>query len=124
MTAATGGLSSILPVYLSEISSASSRGRTAALLPITLNCSLLFAALVAQCVASDTVHGWQWAYLWGLLPSAAISIGVWCAPESPRWLLVNKGRGSASRALQVGEIDVPTELHRYHICIYEIYVPT
>lgn len=113
MGLATGGLSMIAPVYLSEISSPLSRGRTGVLLPITLNVSLLVAALVTKLLASDTRHGWQLAYLIGMMPSAFIMMAVWCAPESPRWLFVTKGRDSAERALRklrTAQADVSTEV--------------
>jgi MFS family permease len=111
----------IIPVYLAEISSNLTRGRTGGestavtplsshpeadqaacatgLIPITLNVSLLFAAVFCK-LLSEHSRGWQIAYAVGLIPAFFIMIGVWCAPESPRWLFVKKGRKSAERALR------------------------
>ena len=126
----------IIPVYLAEISSNVSRGRTGGrsafplqaanprrlprgleeaavvvvdglsaprtrvgMLPITLNVSLLMAAICTKLLAHHR-HGWQIAYTIGAIPSVIIMVGVWCAPESPRWLYVNKGRNSAERSLR------------------------
>lgn len=69
------------------------------LMPITINTSVLLSAVLSK-LLSQHPQGWKICYLIGLLPSVVLLICVFMAPESPRYLLKMKGRGSAERALR------------------------
>jgi len=68
-------------------------------MPITINTSVLLSAIITK-IFSNHPSGWKLCYLVTLLPCLALMVGVYFAPESPRWLLRRKGRGSAERALK------------------------
>jgi len=87
------------PTYISEISTASSRGRLVALYQFNIVFGILIAFISNYLL--DGVGGsndWRWMLGVEALPAALYCLLILGVPNSPRWLMVE--RGDASGALQ------------------------
>ena len=91
-----GGVSAIVPSYLSEISPAQIRGRMLTLNQLLITVGLLVAYLVDWAFAGS--ENWRAMFAVGLIPSVALVLGSLRLPESPAWLL-NQGKESQVRSL-------------------------
>ena len=87
------------PTYISEISTAKSRGRLVALYQFNIVFGILIAFISNYLL--DVVGGsndWRWMLGVEALPAALYCLLILGVPNSPRWLMVE--RGDASGALQ------------------------
>jgi sugar porter (SP) family MFS transporter len=92
------GASSIAaPAYISEIAPAARRGRLVALYQFQIVLGIL-AAFVSNYVLA-AVFGLDWRWMLGIeaLPAFVYLLMVTGVPESPRWLLLNRGDESEAR---------------------------
>lgn len=94
MGLAVGALSVSVPIYLSEITPAASRGGLSGLNQLMISSGILVAYLVD--LALGPSHAWRWMFGLALVPAAALLAGLWFQPESPRWL-VRQGRLDEAR---------------------------
>jgi sugar porter (SP) family MFS transporter len=79
------GLSSgAVPVYISEVSPAESRGWTVSLFQLAITLGILLAYLVDYAFAG--IQGWRWMFGLAAIPAAVFALGMFFLPESPRWL--------------------------------------
>jgi len=88
-----GGVSAVVPTYLSEISPAQIRGRVMTLNQLLITIGLLVSYVVDLVFAGS--HDWRAMFAIGLIPALALAIGTLFLPESPSWLL---GQGKEPRA--------------------------
>ncbi|XP_062201281.1 probable polyol transporter 6 [Phragmites australis] len=89
----------IAPVYAAEIASAESRGALSSLPDICISFGILLGYVANYLLAKlPLVYGWRAMLGLGALPSAALAIGVFAMPESPRWLVM-QGRDEESLAV-------------------------
>jgi SP family galactose:H+ symporter-like MFS transporter len=91
-----GGVSALVPSYLSELSPAQIRGRMLTLNQLLITVGLLVAYLVDWAFAGS--ENWRAMFAVGLIPSVALVFGSLRLPESPAWLL-NHGRDAEVRSL-------------------------
>lgn len=100
---AVGGASVIVPAYLAEIATASTRGRlvTQNELMITGGQLLAFTvnALLGSCFP-QVGNIWRYMIAFGMIPSIMLFIGMWRVPESPRWLVMKGKQKAALEVLQ------------------------
>lgn len=96
MGLAVGAASVTVPVYLSEIAPAGSRGRLSGLNQLMISSGILLAYLVN--LALTPYGAWRWMFALAAVPSIALFVGAYFQPESPRWLL-SKGRDDDARAV-------------------------
>ncbi|KAF8720668.1 hypothetical protein HU200_023569 [Digitaria exilis] len=97
----------IAPVYAAEIASAESRGALSSLPDISISLGILLGYVANYLLAKlPLVYGWRAMLGLGALPSAALAIGVFAMPESPRWLVM---QGRADEALSVLRRECGTE---------------
>jgi MFS transporter, SP family, galactose:H+ symporter len=105
------GLSSgTVPVYISEVSTAETRGWTVTLFQLAITVGILLAYVVDYAFAS--IQGWRWMFGLAVVPAIAFACGMFYLPESPRWL-AGQGKYDAARAVLVrirGTLDVDTEM--------------
>ena len=105
------GLSSgTVPVYISEVSPAESRGRTVSLFQLAITVGILLAYVVDYGFAR--VQGWRWMFGLAVVPAAVFAVGMFFLPESPRWL-ARRGQSTNARAVLArirGAADVDVEM--------------
>ena len=92
-----GASSVAAPIYISEISKASNRGRLTAMYQFNIVFGILIAFvsnyLIGLFFSADTA--WRWMLGIEALPALIYTIMVSKIPNSPRWLLL-KGKGESS----------------------------
>ena len=87
------GISSVTaPIYISEISPAKSRGRLVALFQFNVVLGILVSYLSNYLIGQTGDTSWRWMLGVQAFPSAIFYILLMFVPESPRWLLLNKGK--------------------------------
>lgn len=94
---AVGGASGLVPVYLSEMAPARVRG-TVGGINTTMNGVGMLLAYIFDNIFAATA---DWRMMLGLaiIPALALMIGMIFMPESPRWLLQNKGEALSRKVL-------------------------
>lgn len=110
------GCSSVLaPVYIAEISPASSRGRMVGLFQLNVVVGILLAYLSNFLLSSLNLGEilWRWQLAVSALPALIFFVLLFLIPSSPRWLL-QQGRYREARAIlqQAGSADPSAELAR------------
>jgi sugar porter (SP) family MFS transporter len=93
---AIGLSSSVVPVYIAEISPERRRGGFVALFQLAITAGIFLAYVVSYAFAS--IHGWRWMFLCGVIPAVILFAGVLVLPRSPRWLALE---GREAEALEV-----------------------
>jgi sugar porter (SP) family MFS transporter len=94
------GVSSVAaPAYISEIAPKAQRGRLVALFQTMIVTGILVAFLSNWLLAGVAEQDWR--YMLGVvaIPSFAYLLCVLGIPESPRWLLVQRGQEREARAI-------------------------
>jgi len=105
-----GTVSIISPLYISELSTASNRGKM-----VTFNTlGITFGTLLAFIVNYIFSHDGDWRWMFGLeaLPAFTLIVGMLFLSETPRWLAIHSLEDKAKSVLQHirGKIDVIQEL--------------
>ncbi len=114
---AIGLASNLSPMYISEISPSSMRGRLVSLNQFTIVIGVLLAQVVnlwvaqrfpgwiggaadkAAALAWNETSGWRWMFGVTAVPSVLFLLGMLVVPESPRWLVKNGHPEKATRIL-------------------------
>lgn len=100
------GLSSmIVPMYLSEISPSSIRGRLVFCYQLAGTIGLL-AAFITNYVFSSS-ENWRCMFLVGLFPSLLLLFGIFILPESPHFLVIKRKYSEAKRVITKIRCDSP-----------------
>ena len=92
-----GASSVAAPMYISEISPAKSRGKLVGLFQFNVVLGILVAYLSNYLLADVGNEPWRWMLGVQALPSVIFLIAVLNIPESPRWLLLKRGRVAEAR---------------------------
>jgi len=87
-----GASSVTAPIYISEISPARSRGKLVALFQFNIVLGILISYLSNYLIGQESETAWRWMLGVQVLPSALFLLLLNFVPESPRWLIVKKGR--------------------------------
>jgi MFS transporter, SP family, galactose:H+ symporter len=98
-----GGVSALVPTYLSEISPAQIRGRM-----LTLNQLLITIGLLAAYLVNAVFSGsgdWRAMFWVGAIPSVLLVLACLRLPESPAWLF-RQGRTDDAKAM-IGSVAAP-----------------
>lgn len=108
---AIGVASFTTPLYISEISPVTMRGRFVSFNQIALTSGIVIAYLVDYALAG--IRGWRWMFGLAAVPSALLGIGMVFMPESPRWLVshgrVVKGRSVLQRIRATAAVDIEVQ---------------
>lgn len=87
------GISSVTaPIYISEISPAKSRGRLVALFQFNVVLGILIAYLSNYLIGQGGETSWRWMLGVQAFPSIIFYVLLFFVPESPRWLMLNRGK--------------------------------
>lgn len=108
------GVSSVVaPTYISEISTAATRGRLVAMYQFNIVFGILIAFL-SNYFLQGVGGGNDWRWMLGVLavPAIIYSIMVFFVPESPRWLITKKNDLIKAKAamLETGVTDTESEI--------------
>jgi sugar porter (SP) family MFS transporter len=103
---AVGGSSAMVPVYLSEMAPAKTRGKLAGLNQLMIVTGLLLGYCVNLLLASS--GDWRLMLATGAIPAVVLVAGLPLLPESPRWLFVNGRRDEAEALLRATRSDEET----------------
>lgn len=114
------GASSVVgPMYISEISPASRRGRLVALFQFNVVTGILLAFVSNYFLFGISEDSWRWMLGVQAVPAVIYFIMVFFVPESPRWLIKNKRSTEAQRVLaEIGEPDVVQAAARIEESLY------
>jgi len=116
------GCSSVTaPMYISEISPASHRGRLVAMFQFNVVLGILIAFVSNYLLQDVGQHAWRWMLGVQAVPSAVFLAAVFFIPESPRWLIFKKGdTQQANDILQrIGLSETSAELQATHVASSE-----
>ena len=92
------GVSSVTaPIYISEISPANSRGRLVALFQLNVVLGILISYLSNYIIGQGGEDSWRWMLGVQAIPSLIFYILIRFVPESPRWLILHKGKMEEAR---------------------------
>ena len=83
---AVGAVSLLSPMYVSEVSPPSIRGRLGAMYQMSIVSGILTSYGINYLLRNTGPANWRWMFLTGVLPSAIFLVFVLLAPESPRFL--------------------------------------
>jgi MFS transporter, SP family, galactose:H+ symporter len=101
---AIGLSSSVVPVYIAEVSPEKRRGGYVALFQLAITAGIFLAYLINLAFAG--LEGWRWMFLCGIVPALALWVGMLFLPDSPRWLVLRGRTSEAGEALEaLGEPD-------------------
>ena len=97
---AVGGASVVAPMYIAEISPASTRGRFVAITQFNVIFGILLAYVSNFIVGSFDLGAIEWRWMFGVeaFPALAFFFLLYCTPRSPRWLLT-KGNEEEARGV-------------------------
>ncbi|PRD47125.1 sugar porter family MFS transporter [Sphingobacterium haloxyli] len=94
------GVSSVTaPIYISEISPARSRGKLVGLFQFNVVLGILIAYLSNYFIGQTGEESWRWMLGVQALPSLIFFILIFFVPESPRWLLLHRGKKVEATAI-------------------------
>jgi sugar porter (SP) family MFS transporter len=97
-----GASSVTAPIYISEISPASSRGKLVALFQFNIVLGILISYLSNYLIGQESDNAWRWMLGVQVVPSALFFVLLSFVPESPRWLILRKGKiAEATEVLRI-----------------------
>jgi SP family arabinose:H+ symporter-like MFS transporter len=95
---AVGAVSLLSPMYVSEVSPPSIRGRLGAMYQMSIVVGILTSYSINYLLRNTGPNNWRWMFLTGILPSVIFLVFVLLAPESPRYLAL-AGKSAAALAV-------------------------
>ena len=97
---AVGAVSLLSPMYVSEVSPPSIRGRLGAMYQMSIVSGILTSYGINYLLRNTGPANWRWMFLTGVLPSAIFLAFVLLAPESPRFLALAGKHDAAFAVLE------------------------
>jgi SP family arabinose:H+ symporter-like MFS transporter len=113
---AVGGVSLLSPMYASEVSPPSIRGRMGTLYQMSIAGGIVVSYAINYLLRDTGINNWRWMFLTGVAPSVLFLVFILLAPETPRFLalkgkmdeafaLLERIGGTASARFQMTEIE-------------------
>lgn len=104
---------SIISLYLAEISPTKIRGSVISCNPLLVTIGILWSEIIGvkQIIGRSDI--WPWGFAFNAFPAFIFILCIQCCPESPRFLLINKGLKDEAKTALIklrGHIDVQGEL--------------
>jgi SP family arabinose:H+ symporter-like MFS transporter len=97
---AVGGVSLLSPMYVSEVSPPSIRGRMGTLYQLSIVVGIIVSYSINYLLRNTGTNNWSWMFLSGVVPSAVFLLFVLMAPESPRYLALKNRHQEAFIVLE------------------------
>ncbi|KAG1688324.1 hypothetical protein DVH05_003756 [Phytophthora capsici] len=96
---ASGVVTNTVPILLTEISPAISRGEITSLHQLSLTIGMLVSAVLGFFFISSVPSGWRYLNGFMILPPLVQCLSASLVPESPWWLMKNRGRDECRATL-------------------------
>ncbi|XP_076013415.1 solute carrier family 2, facilitated glucose transporter member 1 [Genypterus blacodes] len=93
-----GLVMSLNPLYIQEVSPTNLRGAFATLNQVSFACGILVGMVAGLETALGTEHNWAMMLSLSLIPALLQYLVLPFCPESPRYLLINRGKESEAEA--------------------------
>jgi SP family arabinose:H+ symporter-like MFS transporter len=84
---AVGGVSLLSPMYVSEVSPPSIRGRMGTFYQLSIITGVVISYCINYLLRTAGPYNWRWMFLTGVIPSTVFLILIALAPETPRFLV-------------------------------------
>ena len=84
---AVGGVSLLSPMYVSEVSPPSIRGRMGTFYQMSIITGILISYCINYLLRNAGPENWRWMFLTGVAPSLLFLVLIALAPETPRFLV-------------------------------------
>ena len=97
---AVGGVSLLSPMYVSEVSPPSIRGRMGTLYQMSIIVGIIISYGINFLLRNTGPQNWRWMFASGVIPSGVFLACVLIAPESPRFLALLGRRQNAFQLLE------------------------
>src|SRR6185312_877295 len=94
-----GTASFVAPLYISEVSPPRVRGGLVSFNQLAITSGILLAYLV-NFAFSGVPDGWRWMLGVGMIPGAALAVGMLTVPHTPRWLMEHGREDEAREVLK------------------------
>lgn len=85
---AVGGASILSPMYVSEVSPPSVRGRMGALYQLSIIIGILMSYAINYLLRNTGPANWRWMFVTGAIPALVFFVLLLRAPETPRYLVL------------------------------------
>lgn len=95
---AVGAVSLLSPMYISEVSPSSIRGRMGTFYQLSIIIGILISYGMNYMLRNAGADNWRWMFATGIIPSALFLVLIAFAPETPRFL-VRIGKSSEALAM-------------------------
>lgn len=96
-----GVSSHTVPLYISECAPSAFRGSLCFLNDMMIVVGQVIASVISTYLFFEEVpQGWRWILSIAAVPATLMFLGIWFAPESPRWLLSVHRKDEAKTVLQ------------------------
>ena len=95
-----GIASMLVPMYISEVSPAASRGRLVSFNQLAIVIGILLAFISNAILVNSGENNWRWMLAVMSLPAILFFIFLFFAPESPRWLVQKDNSPDAFKILE------------------------
>jgi SP family arabinose:H+ symporter-like MFS transporter len=118
---AVGGVSLLSPMYVSEVSPPSIRGRMGALYQMSIVVGIIVSYGINFLLRNTGPANWRWMFATGVVPSVVFLACVLAAPESPRFMALKGKRHDAfvllerisgKHAAQAQVTEIEASLHK------------
>ncbi|ETV63671.1 hypothetical protein H257_19395 [Aphanomyces astaci] len=93
-----GNSSFSLPIFGAEMAPKELRGMLSGFMQMSIVTGILLAGIVNIAV-ENTEHGWRTTNAVAMAFPVIVMAGIFCVPESPRWVYKHKGRDAAEATL-------------------------
>lgn len=94
------GISSVVaPMYISEIAPPSKRGSLVALFQFNIVLGILISYLSNYGLEGIGENAWRWMLGVEAIPAMLFMVSLFLIPESPRWLILKRGKVEEARAI-------------------------
>ncbi len=97
---AVGGASILSPMYVSEVSPPTIRGRMGALYQLSIILGILISYAINYLLRNAGPSNWRWMFLTGAVPALFFLLLLLRAPETPRYLMIAGRPAEAFRILE------------------------